>query len=444
MGKIEVLQARLAFLNADIDHKLDNWPSLSKKEVLAKLEFAENRVLDLEAELKQLRAAEPSSQPRSSRSESLSKSSDERNRAYTVVVNELNELRSKWANDVQKFQLQKEEMERVRSGLQSRNDVMSREAENQRERERIQRISARKTTQTVRQVSVERESITKEPIRDRSLTPFFRFHPQQQLERARKVTEAFELELKEGRSHLEALDSQSRDSFISRSGIEARLAQTETKFSQVQQSLLQKQRKYEELNDELLQNSRGAGDVHIQLSALSNEVAEAKREVERIQVEKEEIINTKSELKNEYQKIKAHHESVYAELRTAREAMYAHQEQLDEQVCTIEALHAALNRGNMELEKASGERDRLSLERGGILSEVKDLHSTLLRLRREGGQLSEDMSKLRSERDMWKRKESEMRDLCNKLRREAEAQLDRQADRLQRVEREIALHQCLG
>lgn len=156
IGKIQILQAQLGSLNADIDMKLDNWPKAKAKEMEEKLSFAEERISELESELSELRRNRINLQSsRSSRNNSntLSKSSNEQNTAYQKVVNELLELKSNWEDDINRFNDQKMEMERIRNGLQNQNAVMSKEVQDQKERERIQKINAKKATEVVHQVS---------------------------------------------------------------------------------------------------------------------------------------------------------------------------------------------------------------------------------------------------------------------------------------------------
>ncbi|UZJ55852.1 hypothetical protein CBS101457_005172 [Exobasidium rhododendri] len=215
------------------------------------------------------------------------------------------------------------------------------------------------------------------------------------LSRARRIIGEFEKELREDCNRFQEVMQSSRG--LDEDGIEVQreLKMTKSQLKTVEDELKTKVAIFERLENELFEKSHMDVNLPLHVSLLELEVQKFAVEVEGLRNERNSILKQRQTLYHRHRNNQQEYVNMYEEVKSAREAITAHQVQLDEQIETIEKLHRTLTLQNRELETLHDDRDRLQLQRKDILVDVAALEMDLKRVREESKRFGSDLEKLR-------------------------------------------------
>lgn len=296
------------------------------------------------------------------------------------IAEQLNELKARWAVDRARLDSDREAMDakkkqwtEERAQLQTENQRLrrDREKQNKEARENARRMQ---------------EGTLKD------------------LSRARRIIGEFERELKDDCARFQHAMQSSRG--LDKDGIEVEreLARTKSKLHDVEGELKAKVEVFERLESELVEKSQMDQSLPLHVQLLELEVRKFSIEVESLRNERNAILEQRQALYHRHRHNQEEYMNMFEELKSAREAISAHQVQLDEQIETIEKLHGTLTAQNKDLEALHDDRDRLQSQRKDILTDVASLETDLRRVREESRRFGHDLEQLRTQQE-WTKKE---------------------------------------
>lgn len=304
--------------------------------------------------------------------------------ALQAVSTQLEELKRRWAVDMAKLTQDREALQVERKEFTAERSALQGENRRLREKAIEADVGRREAARKVQEAT------------------------QKELQRAKEAIVSFEAELRGDRNRLQALLRQSASSADVSTEVEIELGRTEARLREVDRELKSKVEMHERLQEELLEKSQVGQELPWQVYMLEAQVRQLSNDVGALRKERSAILDQRQRLHAKFRSEHDRMENAYAELSLAREAMLAHQVQLDEQIETIEGLHAALMSRNRELESAVDDRDRLKEQRREILDDVGLLESDLKRVREESERFGIDLQRLREEKSRMKEEQRRM------------------------------------
>ncbi|EPQ29884.1 uncharacterized protein PFL1_02557 [Pseudozyma flocculosa PF-1] len=373
--RIAFLESALDEANASIDAKLQKLDSagVAHLTLAERLERANQRIAELEAELERLRmrasaaagAAGSSSFSVSDSPNKSTRSAVQRQRVFADVHAQLEALKSRWASDHDQLKTREAEVERREHEL----------ADRSRERREYRGVLA-------------------------------------ELDRFRTAAASLQDDLHAEQVRQREMLAKSKATSQEKADIETRLMSTQSELDAVKRKLQDKMGGLESLSRQLFDKStrsdgsdpRSRSGMQAQVDALSQQVESAQAQVEELRQERHDLLSQRADLHAKFAKVNERYESVAADLAVSRQALAAHQAQLDEQIEQMEATHAALRSKRAEYAEVVGDRDRLRAERDDIVRDVGRFESELRRVRREADRQGSDLEALRAERERAQRK----------------------------------------
>ncbi|KAN0060040.1 hypothetical protein ACQY0O_008013 [Thecaphora frezii] len=366
--RIAFLESALDEANASIDAKLQKLDSagVAHLTLAERLERANQRIAELEAELERLRmrgstvGGAGTSFTVSDSPNKSSRSAVQRQRVFADVHAQLEALKSRWAGDHDQLKQREAEVERRELEL----------ADRSRERREYRGVLA-------------------------------------ELERFREAAASLQNDLQAEQARQREMLAKSKATSQEKAEIESRLISTQAELDAVKRKLQDKMGGLEDLSRELLDRSTRADTstegrrarMQAQIDDLAAQVELAQEQVESLKQERHDLLSQRAELHIEFARVNERYESVAADLALSRQALAAHQAQLDEQIEQMEAIHAALRNKKAEFDEVVGDRDRLRAERDEIVRDVGKFESELRRVRREADRQGSDLEALRAERE---------------------------------------------
>lgn len=307
---------------------------------------------------------------------SKSARSSNKEQVLADVAHQLNELKANWAVDRAKLAADREALEEARKVFDSER------AHLQEENRRLKNSKDAKT----REVREQAKRMQENTLHD--------------LSRARRIIGEFERELRDDCERFQQALRSSHGADQETAEVERELERTKAKLAAVDGELKEKVATFEQLEMELFETSQMDSQLPMQVHRLEMEVRRFSSDVERLREERNLILKERQTLFVRRRKSQKEFVNVYEELRSAREAIGAHQRQLDEQVETIERLHETLRAQSKTLEAAHDDRDRLHKQRHAILNDVAHLEADLRRVRDESKHFGADLEALRQAHGM--------------------------------------------
>lgn len=301
------------------------------------------------------------------------RSASQKEKVLADVANQLNELKTNWAIDRAKLEADRQVLDEERQEFNKKRVQLQDENLRLRQQKQAQNQGVRDQAKRMQENTL------------------------QDLSRARRIIGEFERELREDCDRFQQALRSSQGADQESGEIEAELQKTKVKLAKVDAGLKDKVAIFEKLELELYETSQLDTQLPLQIQHLEMEVRRFSADVERLREERNELLEQRQRLFVRRQKSQQEFVNVFEELRSAREAISAHQRQLDEQVETIETLHGNLQAQSKTLEAVHDDRDRLQGQRQEILDDVAQLEMDLRRVRDESRRFGMDLENMRRE-----------------------------------------------
>jgi chromosome segregation ATPase len=291
------------------------------------------------------------------------------------VKGELESLKRAWAKDVKDFQAEREALEEEKEGVR----------------------------RTQRELNAKRAE-TKERARKQQADTLA------SLSKARRLVSELERGMNEDAANFQSYRGLDDDAHRELDTLAFDLQRTKARMEEIDREFHSKRSTFERLEHEIQERSHIDESLAMNVQGLHLDTARFSHEMQRLREERQALLQEREKLFA--RRAESHQQRLNAqeELRMAREALLAHQRQLDEQVETIESLHDHLSHQTKALDGVQADRDRLYDQRREILVDVAQLEADLRRVRDESKRFGADLDglqKIRGIRSVAERQQQE-------------------------------------
>ncbi|KAH9951077.1 hypothetical protein B0H21DRAFT_855438 [Amylocystis lapponica] len=222
-----------------------------------------------------------------------------------------------------------------------------------------------------------------------------RISVQGELDRAKRIIDDLEVELRDERARLRTLMTAQSRAKREKEEVVLQMRRTESDIAGVKEHL----QRVKEENHQLEMELHSAGNAEQKARSLETKVAGNAEIIEQLRQERSLLVADHKTLQGRYSKVSDRMNKLRDEYAASQTSHDNRRHQLDLQLLEIEDLRRALSDRADELHRAELEKNRIAAEKNDVAGSVAALEADLQRVRRDAEAFGRDLKLLRAQKD---------------------------------------------